>query len=44
MNLANIEAVKKYGVLDFYRFTFAPISDLIKDSEVGSEKNDKKIH
>lgn len=41
---SHIEAVKKYGVLDFYRFTFAPISDLIKDSEVGSEKNDKKIH
>lgn len=41
---AHIEAVKKYGVLDFYRFTFAPISDLIKDSEVGSEKNDQKIH
>ena len=31
---AHIEAVKKYGVKDFYRFTFAPISDLIKDSEV----------
>ena len=25
-----IEAVKKYGVKDFYRFTFSPISDLIK--------------
>lgn len=37
---AHIEAVKKYGVLDFYRFTFAPISDLIKDSEVGD--SDKK--
>lgn len=30
---AHIEAVKKYGVKDFYRFTFAPISDLIKSSE-----------
>lgn len=30
---AHIEAVKKFGVKDFYRFTFAPISDLIKDSE-----------
>ena len=28
---AHIEAVKKYGVKDFYRFTFAPISDLIKE-------------
>lgn len=36
----HIEAIKKYGVLDFYRFTFAPISDLIKDSEVGVNKND----
>ncbi len=31
----HVEAVKQYGVLDFYRFTFSPISDLInKDSEV----------
>lgn len=30
---AHTEAVKKFGVKDFYRFTFAPISDLIKDSE-----------
>lgn len=31
----HIEAVRKYGVLDFYRFTFAPISDIVKeDSEV----------
>ncbi len=36
----HIDAIKKYGVLDFYRFTFAPISDLIKDSEVGVNKND----
>ena len=28
---AHIEAVKKYCVLPFYRFTFAPISDLIKE-------------
>lgn len=43
---AHIDAVKKYGVLDFYRFTFAPISDLIKDSEVigGSEKDGQKVH
>ena len=27
----HIEAVRKYGVLPFYRFTFSPISDLIKD-------------
>ena len=27
---AHIDAVKKYGVKDFYRFTFSPISDLIK--------------
>ena len=27
----HIAAVKKYGVLPFYRFTFAPISDLIKE-------------
>lgn len=34
----HIENVKKYGVLDFYRFTFSPISDLISvcsDSEKG---------
>lgn len=28
----HIEAVKKYGVKEFYRFTFAPISDLIKEN------------
>lgn len=27
----HIEAVSKYGVKEFYRFTFAPISDLIKE-------------
>ena len=26
----HIENVKKYGLLDNYRFTFGPISDLIK--------------
>ena len=28
----HIEAVKKYGVLDFYRITYAPISDIIKET------------
>lgn len=37
---AHIEAVKKYGVKDFYRFTFAPISDLINDSEVEKVVNE----
>lgn len=36
---SHIDAVKKYGVLDFYRFTFAPISDLIKSSEVEKGSN-----
>ena len=27
----HIEAVKKYGVKDFYRFTFSPISEIIKE-------------
>ncbi len=31
----HIENVKKYGVKDFYRFTFAPISEIIKDSDKG---------
>lgn len=30
---AHIEAIKKYGVKDFYRFTFAPINDLIKENK-----------
>ena len=38
---AHIEAVKKFGVKDFYRFTFSPISDLINNSDSGDE-NDKK--
>lgn len=33
----HIQNVKEHGVLDFYRFTFSPISDLIKD-----ENNIKK--
>lgn len=37
---AHIEAVKKYGVKDFYRFTFAPISDLINISEELVVKDD----
>lgn len=31
----HIEAVKQYGVLDFYRFTFSPISDLINEDSEG---------
>ena len=27
----HIEAVKKYGVKDFYRFTFSPISEIVKE-------------
>lgn len=38
---AHIEAVKKFGVKDFYRFTFSPISDLINNSDSG-DTNDKK--
>jgi ribonuclease HII len=34
---AHIEAVKKYGVQDFYRMTFAPIKDMIKENK--NEKN-----
>ena len=29
----HIEAVKKYGVKDFYRFTFSPISEIIKKNK-----------
>lgn len=39
---AHIEAVKKFGLKDFYRFTFSPISDLINNSDSGDE-NDKKV-
>lgn len=35
---AHIEAVKKFGVKDFYRFTFSPISDLINNSDSGDDK------
>lgn len=38
---SHIEAVKKFGIKDFYRFTFSPISDLINNSDSGDE-NDKK--
>lgn len=38
---AHIEAVKKFGVKDFYRFTFSPISDLINNSDSG-DANDEK--
>ena len=37
----HIEAVKKYGTKDFYRFTFSPISDLIN---VGSGDGLEKIN
>jgi ribonuclease HII len=33
----HIDNVKKYGVKDFYRFTFAPISEIIKDSDKGDK-------
>ena len=29
----HIEAVKEHGVLDFYRFTFSPISEIIKEEK-----------
>ena len=32
---AHIESVKQYGVKDFYRFTFSPISEIIKDEKDG---------
>lgn len=36
----HIEAVKKYGIKDFYRFTFSPISEIIlEDRNVVDEKN-----
>ncbi len=31
----HIEAVKENGILEFYRFTFSPISDLIKEDSEG---------
>jgi ribonuclease HII len=35
----HIANVKKYGLLDNYRFTFKPISDLIKNGD----ENERKI-
>lgn len=35
----HIEAVKQYGVKDFYRFTFTPINELVKDN-VNNNKED----
>ena len=35
----HIENVKKYGVKDFYRFTFAPISEIIKCSDKGDKSD-----
>ena len=29
----HIEAVKKYGVKDFYRFTFSPINEIINEGD-----------
>lgn len=36
----HIEAVMEYGVKDFYRFTFSPISDLIKEDKSEVVTND----
>ena len=33
----HIEAVKKYGVKDFYRFTFAPINEIIKEGDINGK-------
>lgn len=40
----HIENVKQYGVLDFYRFTFSPISEIIKmeEDELCDQKNNNK--
>lgn len=35
----HIEAVKRYGVKDFYRFTFTPINELVNDN-VNNNKED----
>ncbi len=40
---AHIESVKQYGLLDNYRFTFSPISDLIKQGG-NFERNIRKTH
>ena len=37
----HIEAVKKYGVKDFYRFTFSPISEIIKNDEDDENAKEK---
>lgn len=37
----HIEAVKQYGVKDFYRMTFTPINELVKDN-VNNNKQDIK--
>ena len=34
----HIEAVKQYGVKDFYRFTFTPINELVKDNVNNNKK------
>lgn len=40
---AHIEALQKYGPLENYRFTYKPVSDLIKEGgEVENEKNYNK--
>lgn len=36
---AHLEAIKKYGVLDNYRFTFGPVRDLI----FSGDQNERKI-
>ena len=36
---AHLDAIKKYGILDNYRFTFGPVRDLI---ETGG-KNERQI-
>lgn len=36
---AHLEAIKKYGVLDNYRFTFGPVHDLI----LNGERSERKI-
>lgn len=40
---SHIENVKQYGLLDNYRFTFSPISDLIKQGG-NFERNIRKTH
>ena len=40
---SHIKNVKQYGLLDNYRFTFSPISDLIKQGG-NFERNIRKTH